>query len=247
MNKERLLALCFLIIAIVLFVICGYTGNILYFFLIPAIGIIVTLIILLLNFRKIIKNDPTKENNALMEKLNQISDEEKNINLLMIKATRDNYRIASKSDKIKSIIFLVVFSIAIIGFIISMLFEKIYIGIGFWCGCVAFIIIMLIITKVKERRSLKLKKNYHYIRKYGKVIGAALSSATSTGGRRNSVVTSTIYKIILEVSNKRYTTYSRDSYNNDDIVEVLLDPNNDSFCYIEKLADKDFVILDSEF
>lgn len=249
-NKERLIALGFLLMAIALFITCALTGNIIFFFLIPIIGIIATFLILVISLYR--SNKKSNGEKTILE--NYLEDVEShnanigsNLNYTMLKGISDNYKLASKGDKIKSAVFIMVFFAMIIGFIISLLFEQFILGITFWFVGVLVIVVFMILGKIKERRSLKLKENIDYIKQYAIVIGSALSSATSTGSKHHQVVKKVIYKTIVEIKDKRYTAYSLDYYVAGDIVKVLIDPKNENVCHIVKKMDDSFEIIDNQF
>lgn len=144
---------------------------------------------------------------------------------------KKNQKYATDKEKTFGIIFIVILITSLICGAV-LLFAGIgigcYICFGVFVGTLFIALLCKIIAEQRGMSTKKIKKDAP--RKNATVIETIVSSYTAVGGfspRRlhPARITSTVYKVILNVDGNQLTAYSQNFYNAGDKVKVALDKN----------------------
>lgn len=240
-----LLKVLILFLLFVPFFLAGYLCSIYNTFLPMGIyiGIMILFSFLMVPVAlKRIHNEMKKQENMTEEEIQADINEDGSklkYDAYQIKAVVENWKLSSKSDKIKGILFVSFFITCCVGFVVLMVLGyMIYAFICFGAGA-GLIIISLIVVKLLERRSLHMKDGGNYTREKAIVLSSTLSSQTTTGTRHRKHIKNTTYKVRLRISSdETLTTYSKEDYEIGDQVIIYRETKNSKVVHIiKKLED----------
>lgn len=150
------------------------------------------------------------------------------------------YEHSNVGDKIKGGLFI---GFLLTDFVMIIVFAMLRIIPGVITCFVLFggtIVMSLVIIKIKEHLSISAaidKKKFD--RKTATVETCVMSSSGSAGSGNTTRITSITYRIQLNIDGKTYNAYSKNYYNDGDIVEVWLKKNGSTVRIIDPDAEID--------
>lgn len=150
----------------------------------------------------------------------------------------ENYRNSSRADKIKGWLFggfLITDFALIMLFIFLQIPTGIFICLGIFAGT---ILISIIVVTILQKRGMTLsrRKGVEYVGCKGVVKACLLSSMSTRGGAsRHSTtrVTNVVYRVIIDVDGREYTTYGRQFYDVGEKLDVTVRKDGKGTAVIE--------------
>ena len=198
-------------------------------------------------FRKEYKRQTEMKPNEVIEEINN----QKGYNKLeydvnQIKNVADTWKQADKKDIVKGLLFLISFLGFLVGFVVCMMLE--YMIWGFVCFGLGAgeIILALIIVKLLQRRSIKLKRGRTYKKAIALVLGSTISSQSTTGSKSVSVG-NTIYKVYLKIKEDKFIAYSKEYYSAGEKVDVNIDVKKPKIIHIIGCHEEVFDFEENKF
>ncbi len=165
-----------------------------------------------------------------------------------VKAVIDNWKQASTADKIKGMVFLFFFLGCCIGFVVLISLGHITLGLICFGVGAGLILTSLIVVKMLQRRSLKLKKGRSYTKEKAIVVSCSLSSQTTTGTRHRKYIGNTTYKVNLKLSSgQKVVAYSKEFYDIGDRLSIAIDEKNPQIVHIIQKQEDMFDIEEDEY
>ena len=250
--KKRYRALIY--IGLILYVIGGflltaYTKNIIYIIIVFASFFVLAILATPLYIIRIRKEFKRQEKLSVDEAIEEINDKEGynqlEYSVHQIKSVVDTWKLSSKADIIKGLLFLIFFIGCIVAFVIFMSMEKFVLGIVFFCLAVGEILCAFIVVKILETKAILPKKKEKLRNDIAVVLGTTISSQSSTGNRHHTIGDTT-YKVFLKIGDQRFVTYSKEYYEIGDKLRVCINIKNAKKVYIvEKI--KDIVDIEENF
>lgn len=253
MKKKGLVALIYmgvLVLIIGSFALTAVTKNISFILFTCGLFFVLAILSLLLYFRRFHKEYERQEKmdtDEVIEEINDLGNNRLEYDVQQVKAVVDTWKQSSIRDRIKGILFVAFFIGCLIAFVVCLsLGYEIYGFIFFGLG-VGEILLALIVVKLLETHSLKLKKGRKYYETTALVLGTSLSSQSLTGTKRNVRIGNTTYKVFLRIKGNKVTTYSKEYYNTGEKVKVSVDEKNPKKVHIIGLQEDIFENEDQEF
>lgn len=219
----------FVVIVMLVFICFGlavWTKNLIFIYLIFGFFLLISILFLpiyLNRFRKEYHRQEKLNQEKVIEQINEENYNPVAYDVQQVKNVVDVWKLSSKADIIKGILFVSFFLSCIVGFLVCISLG--YMPWGYACFGLgaAEIITAFICVKWKERKSLRCKKSRTYTKAIAMVVGCTISSQTTTGTRRHTHIGNTTYKVFLD---DLKVAYSKESYEYGDKVDIKIDIKN---------------------
>lgn len=173
------------------FLLTAYTKNIIYIIIVFASFFVLAILATPLYIIRIRKEFKRQEKLSVDEAIEEINDKEGynqlEYSVHQIKSVVDTWKLSSKADIIKGLLFLIFFIGCIIAFVIFMSMEKFVLGIVFFCLAVGEILCAFIVVKILETKAILPKKKEKLRNDIAVVLGTTISSQSSTGNRHHTI------------------------------------------------------------
>lgn len=227
------------------------TKKPIFIYLLFGLFFLLSILMLPLYFVKFRKEYQRQEKLGQEETIKDINtqkgDNQLSYNASQVKAVVDTWKHASKMDIWKGTIFLIFFLGCIIGFLVCMICGLIVWGIVCFALGFSSILLALVVVKLLERRSLKLKAGRSYQKGTAVVIGSVMSSQGAFKTGRHQHIGNTIYKVYLDVQDRKIISYSKEYYKAGDKVRIQIDKKNPKIVQIIGKQTDIFGLEENEF